>query len=711
MKLPLILVSAIGVQACLRERDFGKAHNHKKLVKRQDVVPFPPVLDANEKLLVDSFDNATIATWEYYYSHGAHLAGTNKTQAQWTADRWAEFGFTSSLAEYFVFLDYPIAQSLRLDYSNGTSHDASLEEEVLAVDDTTSYPNRIPVFNGYSFSGNATAEYVYVGRGQEVDFVRLKELGVELEGKIALTKYGGPFRGLKVKNAQNHGMIGAIIFTDPGSDGNITEANGYKAYPDGPARNPTSVQRGTVEFLSTYAGDPTTPGYPSKFGSPRSDRFVVTPRIPSIPISWLDAQPLLQALDGHGFTGEEVNRTGWLGGIGNVTYSTGPAPGTTLFLENEMEEKYTYIWNAIGIINGTNEDEVVIVGNHRDAWIVGGAGDPNSGSAVIIELSKAFGKLLATGWKPARTIILASWDGEEYGTVGSTEWVEEYVPWLTEAAVTNINVDIATSGPYPYIDATPDLHAIATTIMKKIIYPVKGVTNRTFYDVWYDFLDGEFGVLGSGSDFATFLHKGISAIDFGANGGPEDPIWHYHSNFDSYHWMSTLGDPGFVTHRSIGQFLALLLYHLVNDDVLPLTPADYTPALEEYFSDLKETVAEANSTVNLSELSDAIATFKNYSSQFEELRAFAVSSSDSDLIKVTNTKAKDFSRGFVSQGGLPEREFYQHLIFAPGIDTGYAPVTFPAVTEAVEAGDLELAQKWVGKTAKAILVAADVLKT
>jgi len=376
-----------------------------------------------------------------------------------------------------------------------------------------------------------------------------------------------------------------------------------------------------------------------------------------------------------------------------------------------MEERYSYIWNASGIINGTNQDEVVIVGNHRDAWIVGGAGDPNSGSAVVIEVAKAFGKLLATGWKPTRTIVLASWDGEEYGTIGSTEWVEEYLPWLTEAAVTNINIDIACSGPWPYVDATPDLHAIATAIMKKIVYPIKEETEQTMYDAWYEYLEGEFGILGSGSDFATFLHQGISAIDFGAGGGPKDPIWHYHSNFDSYHWMSTLGDPGFVTHKAIGQFLALLLYHLVSDEVLPLDPAGYGPALEEYFVTLNETVISANATVDLSELSDAIGVFTSYATQFEALRAFAISSNNSDLIKVANLKAKDFSRGFVSQGGLPEREFYKHAIFAPGIDTGYAPVTFPGVTEAVEAGDFELAQTWVEKTSKAVLVAANILKT
>jgi len=289
---------------------------------------------------------------------------------------------------------------------------------VLTEDDTTSYPDRIPTFHGYSFSGNASAEYVYVGRGQQVDFDRLEALGVELEGKIALAKYGGPFRGLKVKNAQEHGMIGAVIFTDPIDDGNMTEAKGVATYPNGPARNPSSVQRGSVQFLSIYPGDPTTPGYVSKEGVERADKGGSVPHIPSIPISWVDAQPILQALNGFGTEGVEVNRTGWVGGIPGVNYSTGEGSGASLSLSNIMEDKYNPIWDVVGILNGTNEDEVLIIGNHRDAWIVGGAADPNSGSAVLIELAKAFKKLSETGWKPLRTIVLCSWDAEEYGLVG-----------------------------------------------------------------------------------------------------------------------------------------------------------------------------------------------------------------------------------------------------------------------------------------------------
>ena len=394
------LLFAAWVNCCVRDHAF---HRPRSLAKRQTTPRVP--LTEDESVLVNSVDNNTLNDWSYYYTHGAHLAGTNQSMAQWTADRWSENGFQARLDEYVTYLNYPVSHSLSLTYPNGSIYRAGLEEAVLMEDETTSYPNRIPTFNGYSFTGNATAEYVYVGRGQVVDFEALVALGVPLEGKIALAKYGGPFRGLKVKNAALYGMIGCVLFTDPGDDGNITVENGYAPYPEGPARNPTSVQRGSVQFLSTYPGDPTTPGYPSKRDSPRADKSSVVPSIPSLPISYVEAIPLLRALDGFGTPGSQVNRTKWVGKL-NVTYSTGPAPGAVLSMSNVMRDAITPIWDAVGIINGTNQDEVLVIGNHRDAWIVGGAADPNSGTAIIVELSKAFGKLLATGWKPRRTIVV-----------------------------------------------------------------------------------------------------------------------------------------------------------------------------------------------------------------------------------------------------------------------------------------------------------------
>ncbi|KAF2829960.1 N-acetylated-alpha-linked acidic dipeptidase-like protein 2 [Ophiobolus disseminans] len=710
MKTCLFLLGAIGAQACMRERSFVH-HSHPHVKRQSQNSTFPPILNANEQILLSSFDNTSIAEWSYYYTHGAHVAGQNKTMAQWTADKWAGYGFKSRLDEYYVFLNYPVSNSLVLTYPNGSTYKPTLREDVLEEDPTTSYPNSIPTFHGYSFTGNASAEYIYVGRGQKIDFDRLQSLGVELKGKIALAKYGGPFRGLKVKNAQDYGMIGAIIFSDPGDDGNMTEAKGVAAYPAGGARNPSTVQRGSVQFLSTYPGDPTTPGYVSKPDSVRADRSKILPGIPSLPISWIEAQPILQALNGFGTNGTQVNRTGWVGAIPGVTYSTGAGSNASLSLSNVMNDTYGTIWNVVGIINGTNQDEVVLVGNHRDAWIVGGAADPNSGSAVLIELAKAFGKLTATGWKPTRTIVLCSWDAEEYGLVGSTEWMEEYIPWLKNAAVSYLNIDVAVAGPIPDISATPDLHSISTSLMKKIVYPYRGSNNLTLYDVWVH-EGGVPGVLGSGSDYTAFLHRGIASIDMGSGGGPNDPVYHYHSNYDSYAWMERFGDPGFHTHKAMGQYLTLLLYHMVSDPVVPLEPAAYGPELLKYYRALNTTIAATNYTVDLTPLQSAISNFTYAAREFELLRSKAISTNDSALLAVQNHKARDFSRGFTSQGGLPTREFYQHTIFAPGRDTGYAPVTFPGITESITFDrNQTLAQEWVVKTSRAILVAAGILKT
>ncbi|KAL8751209.1 MAG: hypothetical protein Q9199_006578 [Rusavskia elegans] len=697
------LLFATLASSCIRDHAF---HRPRSLVKRQST---PLVtLTSDEAILANSFDNNSLNDWNYYYTHGAHLAGTNRTMAQWTADRWSENGFQARLDEYMTYLNYPVSHSLSLIYPNGSMYKASLDEAVLMEDETTSYSDRIPTFNGYSFTGNATAEYVYVGRGQVVDFEALVSLGVPLEGKIALAKYGGPFRGLKVKNAALYGMIGCILFTDPGDDGNITEANGYAAYPDGPARNPTSVQRGSVQFLSTYPGDPTTPGYPSKQDSPRADKSPVVPSIPSLPISYAEAIPLLRALDGFGSPGSQVNRTKWIGAL-NVTYSTGPAPGVVLSMSNVMRDAITPIWDAVGIINGTNQDEVLVIGNHRDAWIVGGAADPHSGSAIIVELSKAFGKLLATGWKPRRTIVLCSWDAEEYGLVGSTEWVEEHIDWLTQSTVAYLNIDVGVSGKSPGISSTPELGTVATNIMKKILWPT--MPNETLYDAWSAEGDGEVGTLGSGSDYTSFLHNGISSLDMGTDQGVDDPVYHYHSNYDSYHWMSTYGDPGYHYHTAMGQYLTLLAYHLANDEIIPYDLPAYTTALRSYYDELLATINGTSETVDTSELAAAIAQFETSANEVMALMERAVSTNDAALKTVVNHKFRDFQRAFTSAGGLPDREFYKHVVNAPGIDTGYAPTTFPGITEAVVAGNFDRAAEWVGRTSLGIRRAADILKT
>ncbi|KAI0176137.1 glutamate carboxypeptidase [Hypoxylon sp. FL1284] len=697
--LALVTLSLTSANACSHKR-----LTPQPLTKRQDT-PLVP-LTAEETTLVEAISNTTISDWSYYYTHGAHLAGKNLSMAEWTADHWTESGWNSTVLAYNVSLNYPVDKSLTLTYSNGSTFQPSLEEAVLSQDETTSYPNRIPTFHGYSASGTADAEYVYVGLGSQDDFTKLVELGVELEGKIAIAKYGGPFRGLKVKNAQQNGMIGVVIFTDTSDDGNITEANGYAAYPDGPARNPSSVQRGSVQFLSTYPGDPTTPGYPSKGDPPRADASSVRPNIPSFPLSYVDAIPILASLDGYGIPGSSIDLQGWTGAL-NVSYSTGPAPGTKINMTNLMNDTYTPLWDTIGIINGTNSDETIVIGNHRDAWIIGGAADPNSGTAIIVELAKAFGSLLSQGWKPKRTIVLASWDGEEYGLLGSTEFVEEYIPWLTETTISYLNIDVGASGPWPYFDASPELHSLATDVMKKVSWMN---TNRTMYDVWLEYTQGSIGVLGSGSDYTAFLHKGIGSMDMGTGGSSTDPIYHYHSNFDSYHWMSTFGDPEFLAHKSMAQYLSLLAYSLANDDLIQFDLPNYATQLDKYYDDLLTTINTTSQTLDTSSLRSAIDEFTTRAQEVKDLEQQALSDDDSDLLTEVNHKYRDFQRGFVSQGGLPDREFFQHLIFAPGIDTGYAPTTYPGITEALEAGNTTLAAEYVKKTADAILAAADIIK-
>jgi N-acetylated-alpha-linked acidic dipeptidase len=375
-----------------------------------------------------------------------------------------------------------------------------------------------------------------------------------------------------------------------------------------------------------------------------------------------------------------------------------------------MREEITPIWNVIAYINGTNADETLVIGNHRDTWMIGGNGDPNSGSAILMELSRAFKKLLDAGWKPKRNIVLASWDAEEYGMIGSTEWVEEHVNWLKETAIAYLNIDVGVSGPRPGLGATPELHTIGTELMKKIIHPNFGGFNRSLFDAWQDVTSGHVEVLGSGSDFTSFLHVGISSVDISSGNGPTDPVWHYHSNYDSYHWMSTFGDPGFHLHAAMGQYLSLLAFHLLDDDVLPFDLPNYAVELRAYYEDLADEIEESGTAFDISPLVAAIDAFEERAKEINDLARQAAALGDKGLIKLVNTKYRDFQRGFVSQGGLPTREFYKHVVMAPGLDTGYAAVTFPGVSEGVQYGNFSIAAEWVTRTANGILRAAEILK-
>ncbi|KAL2365990.1 hypothetical protein RJZ56_000994 [Blastomyces dermatitidis] len=647
--------------------------------------------------------------WSKYYTSGSHLAGKNLSQAIWTQERWQEYGLETSISSYDVYINYPADHRLALLEKKGgntvVKFEATLEEDVLPEDSTSGLVDRIPTFHGYSSSGNVTAQFVYANFGTYQDFEDLIKANVSLEGKIALVKYGAIFRGLKVKRAQELGMVGVVIYSDPQEDGDITEANGYEAYPDGPARNPSAVQRGSVQFLSIAPGDPTTPGYPSTPGCPRKDPRHSIPSIPSLPISYKEAIPLLKALNGHGPKASDFDAHWQGGGLSHkgVEYNIGPTPeDVVLNLYNEQEYITTPIWNVIGVIKGTIPDEVVILGNHRDAWIAGGAGDPNSGSAALNEVIRSFAHAMKAGWKPLRTIVFASWDGEEYGLIGSTEWVEENLTWLSKSIVAYLNVDVATSGQHFKASASPLLNKAIYEATSLVLSPNQTVEGQTVLDVW----NGKISSMGSGSDFTAFQDfAGIPCVDYGFKRKDGDAVYQYHSNYDSFDWMNHYGDPNWTYHIAAAKVWSLTAAYLAEKPVLGLNATDYASGLAMYLDTVKE---KATTGFSFKSLDAAIVNLYNAAVAFDAYTSSLTKQLDEDLpwwqwwkkvqlffkIRAANDKYKYLERKMLHQQGLDGRNWFKHVVFAPGLWTGYSGAPFPGLVESFESGNLDNAKRW-----------------
>ncbi|KAL2277145.1 hypothetical protein FJTKL_00160 [Diaporthe vaccinii] len=336
-------------------------------------------------------------------------------------------------------------------------------------------------------------------------------------------------------------------------------------------------------------------------------------------------------------------------------------------MDHLMHESIEPVWDVIGVINGTNPEEVVVVGNHRDAWVIGGAADPNSGSAVLIELANAFGKLLERGWKPRRTIILGSWDAEEFGLQGSTEWVESHLPWLQTTAVAYLNLDVAVSGPRTAFSGSGEIQTFVVEQMKKILFPEDWGNFTTLYDMWYNVTEGEISPLGSGSDYASFYQNGIGCIDIGSDGGKADPVYHYHSNYDSYAWMSKFGDPGFKVHTSIGQWLLLILYHIADDPLIPWDLPNAASVLSAYLAELNETIADSDFLeLEVSPIADAIKEFTIQAENIAKVAQTAVSFNDSVVVEVVNSKYKDFFTGIRERRRVARARDVQECDFCAG---------------------------------------------
>ncbi|KAL0137033.1 hypothetical protein V8B55DRAFT_1393706 [Mucor lusitanicus] len=687
--ITVALVSALILLGVTVGLWYSKYHGRKSAV---------PQLTQAERLMLESPSTENLRSYLKTYTSEAHVAGTpnDKKQAEWTRDQFESFGLKTKIDTYWPLLNYPISHRLAL--VSGPKHlrfEAKLTEDPVDEDEITRDINAVPSYHGYSKNGTVQGRIVYANYGRLEDFQFLKDQGIQLNGTIALMRNGSNFRGLKVRVAEMFGCAGALIFTDPVDDGPLNKDNSLnpaKSYPDGPWRSKSSIQRGSVGYVSLFAGDPLTPGHPATENATRIriEDAPGLPKIPSLPLSWEDAVPILKATQGLGVCGE----SDWAGGLEEVDYFSGPTEGEAI-LVNHIENKITPIWNVIARIEGKEEpDKTIILGNHRDAWVYG-AVDPSSGSASIMELARVLGELLKTGWRPRRTIILASWDGEEHGLLGSTEWVEDNKEWLDKEAAVYINVDGAVSGPHFGAYASPSLNRILYQVTSKIHDPHTG---NSVFDAWKADQkltkdeSPEIGQLGSGSDFVAFLdHVGIASIHIGFEGdyGVD------HSNYDSFHWMEKFGDPEFLYHQTIVKLWGLLALRLADSPVLPLYPADYSAELAKYVDRLTKfaaphTFPELERAVD--KLQKTTRRFQHKRQRLEERLAKYKSLHDIPSVLAkrlarTNNRLTFFERGFIDPEGIQGRNWFKHVVYAPGLWTGYSSQVFPAIADGIDAKD------------------------
>lgn len=533
-----------------------------------------------------------------------HLAGTEGSfvLAEWVEEEFRKAAFDEvQRQEFQVYLNYPRDDGRKVAIIDPPH---MVWEAILEENDA-----RVPTFHGHSRSGNVTGPLVYANFGSREDFQVLADQGISLNGSIALVRYYGsePDRALKIKAAELAGAAGCIIYSDPIQDGFVKGP----AYPKGRYMPFDGVQRGGVSMMSQVVGDVLSPGFASTPGekerlSPEDSPGLV--KIPSLPIAWRDAQRLLQALEGHG---SKVPKE-WIGGVPKVQeWWTGDQSSPTVHLMNLQDEvERQPIYNVHGTIIGLEEQEKkIIVGNHRDSWCLGSA-DPGSGTAVFLELVRAFGELLTYGWRPLRTIEFVSWDAEEYNLIGSTEYVEKEVDDLRANAYAYLNVDVGVSGTEFYAAGSPVFERTVRQILGRLSDPY---ANKTLKEIWKK-KGLKLEPLGAGSDFVAFQDiAGTSSIDFGFQ-GQEFP---YHSCYESYDWMQQFGDPGFQYHKLLAQFWGLLLLDVSENPMLPFDMEAYARHVTRWVKELDHFAKKKGAKVDMQLMYNAAAELEANTAQFQ----------------------------------------------------------------------------------------------
>jgi len=640
----------------------------------------PEALAAYKGFIDKTVSTERIAGFLRYFTAQPHVASSprNEELARTIQEKWKEFGLEDvALDTYDVLLSFP--KSIVVELVAPRSLRLKIEEKGYAEDPDTMNPDVGIPYNAYSRSGDIAAPLIYANGGNPEDYDFLEKHGIDVKGKIALVRYSSPYsyRGFKALTAEKRGLAGLLIYSDPKEDG---EARGA-VFPDGPWGPLSHIQRGGIPYDFIYPGDPLTPEWASKPGARRlsPEKAETLPKIISVPLSAENARPLLESLDG------ETAPPAWQGAL-PLTYRLSGSQ-TRVRMRIEMEEPIKAITNVIGSLKGTDHpDELVVVGNHRDAWVFGGV-DPSSGTACLMELARVLGEAKRAGFSPRRTVILGNWDAEEFTLTGSTEWGEENKDQLSKNLVAYLNVDSSASGRNFSVQGVPSLIPLIHEALREVEDPVE---KRPIYELWKAGIindagkkeEGRVEPIGSGSDHAVFLqHIGAPALDMSFSGD----YGVYHSVYDNHYWMTHFGDPGMKYTAALVKIWAHMIIDLACRPVLPLDYETYARELRSYVADWAakrdpEKLRAGKILDRLGKMEKAASEVKPFLFDLEKTHNI-----EGDVLKRVNGLLIALERDFTNPKGIPRRPWYKHLVF--GARYTYAVLMLPELTEASEAGD------------------------
>jgi N-acetylated-alpha-linked acidic dipeptidase len=654
-------------------------------------------------------------------AHPHHVGSPyDKQNAEWILAQYKQWGWDAHIETFQVL--FPTPKSRLLEMVAPTRFTAKLDEPALSIDPTSKQKNeQLPTYNAYSPDGDVTAPLVYVNYGVIEDYGELALHGVSVKGAIVIARYGHSWRGIKPKLAAEHGAVACIIYSDPGDDG----YGPGTVFPKGPMRPAEGVQRGSVLDAPQYPGDPLTPNIGATANAKRLKREDATslPRIPVLPVSYADAQPLLAAIDGP------VAPAAWRGGL-PITYRLGPG-AAKVHLKVAFNWDLKSVYDVVATMRGAEEpDTWILRANHHDAW-VNGAGDPVSGQVALLEEARALGQLSKQGWKPKRTMMYFSWDGEEPMLLGSTEYAEEHADELREHAAAYVNSDGNQRG-YLSAAGSHSLESLVNEVARKIEDPEAKVSawKRLQAHLVVEGSPQErkearnrpnlrIGALGSGSDYSPFLdHLGIASLDL-SYGGEDNSAGVYHSIYDDFYWYTHFSDTDFAYGRTLAQTAGTLVMRLADADILPFDFSPLSDTVHQYSDEVKallkarqgealERQSEIESDayritndpkhptvappaldtppyLNFAPLDNALALLDKAAAHYNAARAKAEAGSlPGDQLKIVNEQLAQAERKLTSAQGLPRRPWMRHLLYAPGWYTGYEAKTLPGVREAIE---------------------------